>query len=429
MIRVALHATGCRTNQAEIAGIRRDLESRCGALCFVPWSEPADVYILNSCTVTSRADRSCRQKIYQAGRRSPGASILVTGCYAQAAAEKLRALPGVTAVLGNPLKDQVARLALEAVRAAVPNADSGDGGGDVEQTHAASGGRPARGLLKVQDGCDRRCAYCIVPLVRGPSRSLDLDGALAAAAQLADQGYAEIVVTGIHTGRWGHDLEPRHSLTDLLQRLLTDLPGPRFRISSLDPDEITDELLALIAGQPRLCRHLHLSLQHLDAGVLRRMNRPARSLAGTVEHIAATVPGIGLGADIIAGFPGEDAQTFQHLHDGLAALPLSYLHAFGFSPRPGTVAADMVCLESEIIRERVTRLRQLSEQTLNPRFLDSLVGGPVEVLVERMQGGLLRGTSSEYATVLFEGPIELIGQRVIPVVKTREGDRCLARLG
>ncbi len=425
MIRIALHAIGCRTNQAEIDQIRRDLGMARDEVQFVPWDEPADLYILNSCTVTSRADRSCRQKIYQAGRRAPGAPILVTGCYAQLAAGDLAALQGVTAVLDNRHKDQVARRALEALHQTGALPGSPDRVGDP----ASDAGIRARGLLKIQEGCDRRCAYCIVPLVRGPSRSVSLEQALVEASGLAGDGYEEIVVTGIHTGRWGHDLEPRRTLAGMLRRLLSEVPGPRFRISSLDPDEVTDGLLGLLNTESRLCRHLHLSLQHLDPDVLHRMHRPVSALSGTVERIAEKVPGIGLGADIIAGFPGETPEQFERLYDGLRALPLAYLHIFGFSPRPGTAAAEMEGLEPAIIRERVGRLRQLSEQTLQPRFLDGLVGRTLEVLVERADDGGLCGTSAEFATVCFDGPLELVGHRARPIVKKREGSRCLARLG
>ncbi len=393
---VALHTLGCRTNQAELDGMRRALAQTGEEIAIVPWGEEADVYLLHTCTVTARADRQCRQKIHQARRRAPGARIVVTGCYAEMARETLEGIEGVTAVLGMGERGRIVAEVLGAVaeparaRARVPSR--------------------ARALLKVQEGCDSQCAYCIVPMARGRSRSHGADEVVEEARSLAGEGYEEIVVCGTHIGRWGADLEARGSLVDLVGRLLAEVDGVRLRLSSLDPHELSDELLSLMAAEDRICRHLHLSLQHTRPAVLRAMNRPRGGL-DAVYAAAEAMPGVAVGADVIAGFPGETAKHSAALLADLARAPLAYLHVFGFSPRQGTEAArrpDDVGKDERA--GRVAVLRQLSEGQLRPRYLESRVGLDAEVIVEGRRGERLKGVSSEYTTVLFEGPEEIVGR-------------------
>jgi threonylcarbamoyladenosine tRNA methylthiotransferase MtaB len=426
MIRVALHTLGCRTNQADSAAIRSELERAGEAVEFVPWNEPADVYVLNTCTVTARADRDGRKRIHQAGRARPGAPIVVFGCYAEIASAQIAALSGVAAVIGNRRRDLVAPTILAAARGEQAGSTPPVHVGEMErartvQTHRIDGfpGR-VRAMLKIQEGCDRHCAYCVVPAVRGPSRSVPVEQVVEDALRLADARHPEIVLTGTHIGGYGRELRPACDLAELLDRLLRGVPGVRFRISSVDPEEITDALIHRLATDERVCRHLHLAVQHGDGGVLRAMRRA--STPGTIrrgiELLAERVPGIAIGADVIAGFPTEDDDAFERGTALLRDLPLTYLHVFGFSPRPGTPAAQLPGLPGEVISARVAALRALSEEQLRPRFLAGLVGQTLEVVVERADAeGLLRGTSSEFATVQFPGSPDEVGSlvRVEPI--------------
>ena len=408
---VALHTLGCRTNQAELDRMRRDLTATDETVDFVPWDDVADVYVLHTCTVTARADRQCRQRIHQARRRAPEARIVVTGCYAEMARETLEAIEGVAVVLGMGERGRV----VEEVLGGRARARA--------RVHVREGDARARALLKIQQGCDSRCAYCVVPMARGRSRSRGAEEVVGEARELAGEGYPEIVVCGTHIGRWGADLGHGGVLADLVARLLEEVEGPRLRLSSLDPHELTDELLALFASEERICRHLHLSLQHTSEGVLRAMNRPRGGLEA-VWAASEAVPGIGIGADVICGFPGEGAEDFASLLEDLGGAPLAYLHVFGFSPRPGTAAAAMpASVLSEERSRRVTALRELSEQSLRPAFLRSLVGETLEVVVEGRRGGRLRGISSEYAAVEFEGPDDVVGRLARVAVESSGGGK------
>ncbi len=421
MIRVALHTFGCRTNQADSASIRSELERGDETVSFVAWGQPADVVVVNTCTVTARADRDGRKRIRQVSRMADPAPVVVLGCYAEADAGTLAQLPGVVAVLGNRHRGEAAATIVQAARRALDPAAPRVRVGGMDrarqvETHRIDrfAGR-VRAMLKIQEGCDRRCSYCIVPDVRGPSRSVPASQVVDDARRLAVAGHPEIVLTGTHTGGWGREQIPRSDLGSLLGRLLDEVPGVRFRISSVDPEEVDEALLERL-GDERVCRHLHLALQHGDAGVLRAMRRASTpaTIRRAAERVVARVPGIALGADVIAGYPTEDDRAHERGRALLEELPLAYLHVFGFSPRPGTPAAALQRLPRGAVAARVAGLRALSEELLRPRFLRTLVGRTVEVAVEHDDGaGTLRGTSSEFATVeLAGGPADVA--RLVP---------------
>ncbi len=440
MLRVALMSLGCRANQAELSGIRNRLRALAGDLEVVSWDDAADVYLLNGCTVTSRADRQGRRRIHQARRRGDGAPVVVCGCLAESEASALASMPGVAAVVGNARKDDAAAIAIDLGRRFRRRRDPAPARvvrERIERSTAvscpASGGDPGRvrAPLKVQEGCDRRCAYCVVPLVRGPERSVAAGDVLAQARTLADAGHPEIVITGIHTGRWSGEGGSEGSLPDLLRLLLRRVPGPRFRVSSLDPDEVSPSLIELMREEPRLCRHLHLSIQHLCPTVLRAMGRPSdpRRVLDLLHTLEDRIEGVTIGADVIAGFPGEDERSFEILREGLAGSPLAYLHVFGFSRRPGTAAWSMARqVPRAVVAARVRVLRELSEQSLRPRSLDVLRGRELEVVVERSAGATLRGTSSEYAAVELSGDPALVGRMVRVTALGRRGDVVLAEV-
>jgi len=405
---VALHTLGCRTNQAELAGFRDAIRSAGADVEFVAWDERADVYLLHSCTVTARADRQCRQKLHQARRAAPRARLVVSGCYAEREPGALAALPGVQVVLGRAARASV----VSAVLGQTTSECAGVLEPPVDVPPIAADSRRTRAVLKVQEGCDHRCTYCVVPSVRGPSRSLPLRAVEEGARLLEAAGHPEIVLAGTHIGRWGLDLTPRSSLPRLLDALGETLQHARLRLSSLDPREVTLQLLHRLRDDPGICRHLHLSLQHTDPALLAAMGRPSETSA-IVREAADRVPGLAIGADVIAGFPSEGPSAFERLLDELETLPLTYLHAFGFSARPGTAAARMEGgLPRSAISERVRALRALSEQVLRPRFLRSLVGTDLDVVVERQSADRLRGISSEYATVELPGDTASVGRRI-----------------
>lgn len=407
-VRVALHTLGCRTNQAELAGFRQALAAAGDDVSFVSWDEQADVYLLHSCTVTARADRQCRQKVRQAHRTAPEARIVISGCYAQRDASTLAALPGVQAVIGCSARASVPSVVLRGTAAE----EVGQPIAPIDQPQPAPDPRRTRATLKIQEGCDHRCTYCVVPTVRGPSRSLPTHAVRAGALTLVQAGHPEIVLAGTHVGRWGRDLSKRSSLAELLEVLPDAAEPARIRLSSLDPREVTTALLQRIADDPRICRHLHLSMQHTDASILAAMGRPSAP-RDVVREAATRVPGLCIGADVIAGFPGEDIETFERMRDELASMPLAYLHVFGYSARPGTNAEGMDGrVERRQLSERVASLRELSEEVLRPAFLRGRMGRDLDVVFERVSEGRLRGVSSEFASVVIEGDERLLGRRI-----------------
>ncbi|MFQ5881914.1 MAG: tRNA (N(6)-L-threonylcarbamoyladenosine(37)-C(2))-methylthiotransferase MtaB [Candidatus Methylomirabilales bacterium] len=449
-MRIAFATLGCRQNQFE-TDIMAD-QARIAGFTPVPFTKPAEVYVINTCTVTERADADSRRLIRQAIRRNPLAFVVVTGCYAQAAPERIAAIEGVDLILGNaekmelirhlraaawasqelkaedneargrrreaglasqrPVERRVERSALGKARTCVRDI------GEVRIFQAASAPeRPdrTRPFLKIQDGCNFACTFCIIPAVRGPNRSLPPDQVVGEARRLAAAGHPEIVLTGINLGTYGWDLRPKTSLSELLRRLLDETRVPRLRLSSLHPHEVKKEMIQLLGSSSRLCRHIHLALQSGDDETLRRMARSYRSrhFRQVVETLHQQVPGIAIGADLIVGFPGETEAAFENTRRLLEELPVSYFHVFTYSRRPGTKAAgmpDQVPPEAKAERNRM--LHQLATEkclAFKRRFLGQTL--PVVVLEQRdRQTGLLQGVSDNYLAILFEGPDVLKGR-------------------
>jgi threonylcarbamoyladenosine tRNA methylthiotransferase MtaB len=382
---------GCRLNSYEGEAIR----ARLTALNL------DDVIVVNTCAVTAEAEKQARQAIRRLRRDNPKARVVVTGCAAQVAPQRFAAMAEVDHVLGNREKLEDANwLALGSGRVTV---------GDIMvQTPPALPavvefpGRP-RAYLEIQQGCDHRCTFCIIPFGRGPSRSLPLGAVAEQARALAAKGYREFVLTGVDITSYGHDLPGRPNLGQATRRLLAAVPEiERLRFSSLDPAEIDDDLLRLIADEPRVMPHLHLSLQAGDNLILKRMKR--RHSREQALHVAETLrrlrPGIGLGADLIAGFPTEDEAAFERSAALIDEMGLAYLHVFPYSPREGTPAARMPQLLWPERKARAAELRRRGAAAL-ARFLSSRVGAEASILVE--QEGL--GRDETYAPVaLPPGP-------------------------
>lgn len=407
---VSLRTLGCRLNHSESDAVQNELQ-KIGRQIVSP-NIPADVTIINSCAVTRQAEAKTRGAIAAARRISPQGKIMVIGCYAQLAPEGLSHLSGVTLVLGNREKYHIPEFlkVLECGQTGIFVADE-DQGYTFPSNGIIARGNHIRAHLKVQDGCDYRCAYCIIPLLRGRSRSRNFLEILNEARMLDNQGFQEIVLTGVNLGTYS--AEKCVDFVTLVESLLAETKIKRIRISSIEPDLITDRLIDLMAKESRLCRHFHIPLQHGAEPVLKLMRRryTARMYQEIVTRIAKRISDVGIGTDVIVGFPGETERHFQTMADLIARLPLAYLHVFRFSARPGTAAAALTNpIPDYIKKERAERLRNLGE-LLKKRFLKKFVSRELTVLFEKKNElGLSEGLSDNYITVRVSSSQLLINQ-------------------
>lgn len=366
MRKVFIQNFGCRATQADGAALEGVLEKqgyqRSGA------ARSADLVILNTCTVTSSADDDVRKSIHRVHRENPEAQILVTGCYAQRAPEELSRIPGVTWVVGNSHKTAIPELLSAPYHGQILVGDITGASGFLSSPVDDAFGDRTRPNLKIQDGCNNPCSFCIIPSVRGRSRSMPLEQVLSELGALA-ASYREVVLTGINLGRWGREagFDPgrRMRLSDLLTLVLKETVVERLRISSVEPMDFTDELLAVMAGSRRIARHIHAPLQSGSDAVLKRMKRRyrARHYEDRLMRAYALLPEAAFGADVMTGFPGESEAEFRETYDFIARLPLTYLHVFTYSARPGTPAAGAADHVPHPVRKERTRLlRELAAQ-------------------------------------------------------------------
>ena len=415
MTRVAFATLGCRVNQVDTGEVQGRLEAL--GCQTVPFESAADVVVINTCTVTSRADFSDRQLIRRAVRRHPNARIVVTGCWAQTNPEAVAAIPGVDLVVGTADRHRIGEL-IQAFgpsgRARVEVADARAGASMAPSPPAAAAER-SRAFVKIQDGCQHRCAFCIVPWARGPSRSREPGVVVDGVRELVAAGHPEIVLTGIDMGHYGADLRPRTTLTALL-RALAELPGLRWlRLSSVLAAYFTPELVEAVVSLPPIVPHQHIPLQSGSDAVLRRMRRPytAAIYRALVEKLAGAIPDLGLGTDLIAGFPGETDADFEQTLALVDALPFAYLHVFAYSDRRGTEAAHLGDhVPARVVTERSRRLRELG-QAKSQGFRARLVGTAREAHVLGVRDratGRLTGLTDNYVAVSFDGPDALMGR-------------------
>jgi threonylcarbamoyladenosine tRNA methylthiotransferase MtaB len=465
---------GCKVNQGDTAGMARELTGL--KWCAAALGAAPDLVIVNTCTVTQRADQQARQAIRRLAREHPETPIWVTGCYAQRAPAEVAALPGVQAVFGNQEKGRLAPLLSECNQQMEPDAapgalgspeltgslspldlpdspsplrDEARGGGEGETMVSLPSGGPrrlvapfsqtppfqpwevhqtpghTRAWLKIQEGCDHQCRYCIVPQVRGPRRSLNPAAVLAAFHQLAGLGYREVVLTGVDLGQYGLDHAPPESLAALVRRLAAQTWPFRVRLSSLEPMMVTAELLDELAAWPDFCPHFHLPLQSGAAPVLAAMGRPygPEEFLDLVREITQRFPGAGLGLDVLVGFPGETAADFEATRSLVEGLPVTYLHVFPYSPRPGTPAADLPPLPGNVVQARARIMRELG-QAKKTQFLEAQLGQVREVLVEgpAEPEGWLQGLSGHYLRVTFPGPPAWRNRLVMVRFDQRQGE-------
>ncbi len=422
---------GCRLNQVDTQQIQTLLEAR--GFRTVDFDEPADVVVVNTCTVTARAELSDRQAIRRAARVSPRATLVVTGCWAQTSPAAVAGMEGVDLVVGNGDKHRLPEL-LDRMAADRVHVSDIARARTLEVTPTARRNGRSRAFLKVQDGCQHRCAFCIVPRARGASRSLDAKVVLDQARLLVEAGHPELVLTGVDLGHYGADLVPRTTLAALV-RSLVEVPGLRWvRLSSLLPAYFTPELLEVVTTSPSVAPHFHIPLQSGSDRVLRAMRRPynTRMYRALVERLAAARPRLGLGADVIAGFPGETDADFNETVACVGELPFSYLHVFPYSAREGTEATRLAGgLDSRTINRRSRVLREIG-RAKRDEFRQGLVGRLEDVLVleslDRAATGRRVGLTGNYVEVVFAGPPSLAGAMATVRVTAVQGERTLGEL-
>jgi threonylcarbamoyladenosine tRNA methylthiotransferase MtaB len=417
---------GCKVNQAESEAIAQDLLSS-------DWSavkdcENAAVCVVNTCTVTQKASMQSRQAIRKAIRGNPNAHIIVTGCYAQTAPQEIHNIDGVDYVVGQDKKHSIGRMIRTNGNKETETSVDIHKERQFQIMPIATSAPRTRPFLKIQDGCDTFCTYCIVPYARGRSRSMPFENVLQSIDMLSRAGYHEVVLTGIHIGAYGQDLSPAVSLSGLMERIERKKFIDRVRISSIEPFELTGDIIQRVAESDIFCRHFHVPLQSGDDAILKKMRRPysARDFNELIKNINCTIPDAAIGVDTLIGFPGENKSAFENTYELIAELPISYLHVFPFSARPGTPAAKFGDqLDPAIIKKRCSRMRQLGHQK-RLKFYSRFTGQTLPVLIETKRdgsNGLLKGISSNYLPVFVDGDDDLQNKIVEVKIEKLEGDR------
>jgi threonylcarbamoyladenosine tRNA methylthiotransferase MtaB len=429
MKRVSLHTLGCKLNFAETASIGKQFRDR--GYKVVDFSEPSDVFVLNTCSVTERADRECRQLIRRVRRKSPNAYVIVMGCYAQLRPGEISSIDGVDLVLGAKEKfdlfehTQIGEKEIKPVVHVSPIAGVSTFGG----ASSSESSERTRAFLKIQDGCDYSCSFCTIPLARGTSRSIPIDDIRSQAVLIAAEGYKEIVLTGVNVGDYGR--KHQSNLLSLLKHLVLIDGIERIRVSSIEPNLLTEELMEFWLAEQKLCRHFHIPLQSGNDTILALMKRRYRTdvYSSKVEKIKSLCPEACVGADVLVGFPGETPELFEESYRYLRELPLSYLHVFTYSERPGTVATELAgSVEPRVRAERSERLRMLGIRKRR-MFHESFVGKKVDVLFEHEQErGWWSGFTDQYVRVVAKCESAL-GNEIHKVeVHTANNENCTGEL-
>ena len=426
---VSLHTLGCKLNYAETSMLGRQFMDR--GFSIVEFGEPADVCVINTCSVTERANRECRQMIRKATRGSTNPLVVVTGCYAQLQPEEVASIAGVDLVLGAREKfeifDHLDGLEKKLYpHVFVSDIDAVDSFGASYTTDAGS---RTRAFLKVQDGCDYNCTFCTIPLARGGSRSQSAEECVRQAAALVTQGFKEITLTGVNVGDYGKKADS--SLLRLLHDLVRVDGLERVRISSIEPNLLTDEIIDFVADEPKMCRHFHVPLQSGCDEILRLMRR--RYNTGTyrdlIDRVRRVIPGCGLGVDIIVGFPGETEEHFETTLRFVDDLPVSYLHVFTYSERPQTPAAGLAGKVEPRVRFKRNEILRLIGQKKKREFYSLHIGKTVTVLTEgELESGMRLGFTDNYVRVALPAPGSGANEIVRVKITGLQGDRCEGRI-
>jgi threonylcarbamoyladenosine tRNA methylthiotransferase MtaB len=410
--RVSLHSLGCRLNQAETSVLESQLRRR--GYSVVGWDEPTDLLVVNTCSVTAEAERTCRYVIRKTLKHSPQAFVAVTGCYAQTGMHQLRSIPGIDLIVGNQFKsDLPSFLPPPALLHKQPAAE-------VLHTRTISRddfvapefgeSNATRALLKIQDGCNVMCSFCLIPFARGHERSRLVDDVVAEAELLSARGHREVVLTGVNIGQYHSQ---GVSLTGLIDRLERIDGIQRIRLSSIEPTTVTEPLLERMSSSQKICPYLHIPLQSGDDEVLLAMNRPydVASFVSLIDRALSRIPDLALGTDVMVGFPGESERAFEQTVDLCRRLPFSYCHVFPYSQRPGTAAAKLPQdVPVEVARRRARALAELSREK-RLAFAERSIGSSVSVLFESGRTeGLQLGTTAHFLKVGVVCEAELSNQ-------------------
>lgn len=399
---------GCKVNQCESETIASALK-KYGFSKFAADQEEPQFCIINTCTVTRKASMQSRQEIRKAIRSYPNAKIIVTGCYAQTEPDKIKKIKGVHYVVGQSEKNRIPEIIISSsVKCQTKLLERESG----LTSNLFNDNDRIRGFLKIQDGCNAFCTYCIVPYARGRSKSLSFNEALNQMAELKSAGYREVVLTGIHLGIYGEDLVPKTSLYNLLKHMEKKQILERVRLSSIEPCELSDNIIKLVSESDIFCKHFHIPLQSGNDNILKRMHRPYRNqfIKNLVNKIHQLIPDAAIGSDFLIGFPGEDDEAFESTCSLIEELPITHLHVFPFSQRNGTPAANYSDqINPKIIKQRCKKVRSLGNIKKN-EFYKKFVKKEVKILVEgkKTSKGLLKGITSNYIPVFFKGTDDLI---------------------
>ena len=407
------HTLGCKVNQSETEAMTALFLNRGYQLG--EFEEYCDVYVINTCTVTHAGDRKSRQMIRRAKQINPQAVLVVTGCYAQTSPEAVAAIEDVDIILGTNMRHRIVDEVEAFTGSRVQLVDEKDTLTDFEEISMDRVIQKARAYLKVQEGCEQFCTYCIIPYARGPLRSRSMENTLQEAKKLEQAGFKEIILTGIHLGAYGKPSEAEReagavqqaTLADLCEMLLNETSFERIRLSSIEPTEVDDHLLRLFAENRRMCRHLHLPLQAGDDGVLEAMHRPynTEQYRQEMARIRAAVPDIALSTDLMVGFPGETDEQFENSLRFCDEIAFSSMHLFKYSPRQGTPAAGYPNqVPNEVKDARSKRMQEVAERNML-RYMEAHLGQTVEVLVEEQRSdGIWLGHTDTYLHVAVDGP-------------------------
>jgi len=417
-LKIGIATLGCKVNQYESALLAQQLYSK--EYSIVPFGSVADIYIINTCTVTAHADFQSRQLIRRALKNNKRAKIIVTGCYAQISPEDIPQSNGQIIILDNKQKNIIPKI-IENDEDDLPFKSKKNIPCPFDHVPLNKFMGHTRAFLKIQDGCDSYCSYCIIPYARGEKKSLPPEMAMNSINNFIAHGYHEIVLTGIHLGAYGQDLLPKTNLSALLEKITTITSAARFRLSSIEPQEITEDILKLLKMNDIFCPHLHIPLQSGDDNILRLMKRNYDSsfYRNLIEKITTSLDNISIGVDVMVGFPGEGDKEFENTYRLLQNLPVAYLHVFPYSERPFTAASKLwPKIPDKIKKERALLLRELSakkRETFASRFL----GRRLLVLVEKSKDkktGLFKGFSENYIPVLSKNGNNSSVNNIVPVI-------------
>jgi len=424
----AITTLGCKVNQYESDAIAQRLKD----LGYVPAGaeDPADLCIINTCTVTQKASMQSRQAVRQFIRSNPQAQIVVTGCYAQTEPDELKKIDGVHHIIGHGDKHNIPDIVISPqknlpspslIRRNILHER------DFKQIPVTVFGSRTRPFLKIQDGCDTFCTYCIVPYARGPSRSMSFESVLKNIHCLKQAGFHEVVLTGVHLGAYGLDLSPQTSLTALLDHIRESNAMDRVRLSSIEPHELTDDIIIMVSESDIFCHHFHIPLQSGDDGILKKMHRhyTCSFFKNLVIKIKERIPDAAIGVDLLIGFPGETEKTFENTYSLIETLPVTYLHVFPFSSRPGTPASRYPQkVPQKTIKARCEKMRRLGNEKKRI-FYETFVGKTVEMLIEGKRDketGLLKGITSNYVPVHVVGEDDLFNTMIQVNIEKIEKD-------